>query len=213
MKPEDSKTIVKAIESSIPDQERVIALDRVMASIDVSAIKPRNTPGVKAESAEDFHQLDARDSRQHRRRRVWSPIKDNELKYLVNTNWDLFEHTDYKTYYLRVEQSWLKATALEGPWTAATDLPAAFKQLPANDNWADVMKSLPGKPFAGQRPKVFVSTAPAEMILTTGAPVYQSVKGTKLQWVSNTDSDIFRFGKDGDFYYVITGRWFKAPES
>ena len=28
---------------------------------------------------------------------------------------------------------------------------------------------------------------------------------------SNTDSDVFRYGKDGDFYYVITGRWFKAP--
>ena len=43
--------------------------------------------------------------------------------------------------------------------------------------------------------------------------MYQSVKGTKLQWLSNTDSDIFRNGKDGDFYYVITGRWFKAPKS
>jgi hypothetical protein len=211
MKPEDSKTIVKAIESSIPDDERVIGLDRVMASIDVSAIKPRNTPGVKSDPPKIFVSSTPAILVNIDGDVVWSPIKDNELKYLVNTNWDVFEHTAYKTYYLRVEQSWLKATALEGPWTPATDLPAAFKQLPANDNWADVMKNLPGKPFAAGRPKVFVSTAPAEMILTTGAPVYQSVKGTKLQWVSNTDSDIFRNGKDGDFYYVITGRWFKAP--
>lgn len=211
MKPDDSKAIVKAIESSIPDQERVIGLDRVMASIDVSAIKPRNTPGVKSDPPKIFVSSTPAILVNIDGDVVWSPIKDNELKYLVNTNWDVFEHTAYKTYYLRVEQSWLKAPALEGPWTPATDLPAAFKQLPANDNWADVMKNLPGKPFSGPRPKVFVSTAPAEMILTTGAPVYQSVKGTKLQWVSNTDSDIFRNGKDGDFYYVITGRWFKTP--
>ena len=212
MKPEDSKAIVKTIESSIPDQERIIALDRVLASIDVSAIKPRNTPGVKSDPPKIFTSSTPAILVNIDGDVVWSPIKDNELKYLVNTNWDVFEHTAYKTYYLRVEQSWLKAPALEGPWTAATDLPAAFKQLPANDNWADVLKSLPGKPFAaGQRPKVFVSTAPAEMILTTGAPVYQAVKGTKLQWISNTDSDVFRNGKDGDFYYVITGRWFRAP--
>jgi len=211
LKPEDSKQIVSAIEGSIPDEERVISLDRVMASIDVSAIKPRNTPGVKADPPKIFHSTTPAILVNIDGDPVWSPIKDNELKYLVNTNWDLFEHTEYKTYYLRVEQSWLKAPALEGPWTAVTDLPAAFKQLPANDNWTDVLKSLPGKPFAANaRPKVFVSTAPAEMILSTGAPVYQAVKGTKLLWVSNTDSDVFRYGKDGDFYYVITGRWFKS---
>ena len=49
------------------------------------------------------------------------------------------------------------------------------------------------------------------MILTTGAPVYQPVKGTGLMWVSNTDSDVFRMGKDGDFYYLVAGRWFTAP--
>ena len=54
MKPDDAKQIVSAIESSIPDEERVIGLDRVMASIDVSAIKPRNTPGVKMDPPKLF---------------------------------------------------------------------------------------------------------------------------------------------------------------
>jgi hypothetical protein len=32
-----------------------------------------------------------------------------------------------------------------------------------------------------------------------------------LLWVSNTDSDVFRFGKAGNFYYLVAGRWFSAP--
>ena len=134
------REVVATIDKTIPDGERVIALDRVLASIDVSAIKPRNTPGVKADPPKIFTSSTPAILVNIDGDMVWSPIKDNELKYAVNTNWDVFEHTASKTYYLRVEQSWLKATALDGPWTPATDLPAAFKQLPANDNWADVLR-------------------------------------------------------------------------
>ena len=33
---------------------------------------------------------------------IWSPIEANDLKFAVNTNWDVFEHTPTKTYFLRV---------------------------------------------------------------------------------------------------------------
>ena len=45
---------------------------------------------------------------------IWSPIKDNDLKFAVNTNWDLFQHAPTKTYYLRNDRRWLKATDAEG---------------------------------------------------------------------------------------------------
>ena len=58
---------------------------------------------------------------------------------------------------------------------------------------------------------MFVSTAPAELILLTGPPVYQPVAGTKLVWVGNTESDVFRLGPHGPVYYLVAGRWFSAP--
>jgi hypothetical protein len=30
-------------------------------------------------------------------------------------------------------------------------------------------------------------------------------------WISNTESDLFRMGKDGPVYYLVSGRWFRAP--
>ncbi len=36
---------------------------------------------------------------------IWSPIKDNDLKFAVNTNWDLFQHEPTKTFYLRNDDS------------------------------------------------------------------------------------------------------------
>src|SRR6516164_8139335 len=85
--------------------------------------------------------------------------------------------------------------------------------LPADENWKDVKSALPGKSLpASQVPKVFVSTMPAEMILLRGEPNYLTVGSTKLLWVSNTDSDVFRLGKTGTVYFLTAGRWFSAPD-
>ncbi len=36
------------------------------------------------------------------------------------------------------------------------------------------------------------------------------MNGTRLLWVANTDSDVFRLGKTGPVYFLISGRWFTA---
>ena len=44
-----------------------------------------------------------------------------------------------------------------------------------------------------------------------GAIAYKPVTGAgELQWVSNTEADLFRYGKMGDFYFLVAGRWFKS---
>ena len=45
---------------------------------------------------------------------IWAPIPQNDLKSAVNTNWDLFEHGPTKTYYLRNDKVWMKATDVKG---------------------------------------------------------------------------------------------------
>ena len=145
---------------------------------------------------------------------IWSPIKENDLKYAVNTNWDLFQHVPTSTFYLRNETGWLKTLDLaKGPWTPAGTLPGSFAKLPAEENWKDVKANLPGKAIAANAvPRVFVSNTPAELLLLAGEPRYAPVTGTGLLWVSNTDSDVFRLGKTGPVYYVVAGRWFSAPD-
>jgi hypothetical protein len=49
------------------------------------------------------------------------------------------------------------------------------------------------------------------MILMSGEPAYTSVSGTGLLWVNNTESDVFRMGQSGLFYFLVSGRWFSAP--
>jgi hypothetical protein len=210
---DQSREVVAEIDKGIPNDDRVIALDRVLANIDKSGVVPRNVEGVKADPPPVFFSKTPAVMVNIDGEPIWSPIKDNDLKYAVNTNWDLFQHTPTNTLYLRNNDSWLKATDVKGTWSPAGTLPASFKKLPAEENWKDVKANLPGKAVAASAvPKVFVSFLPAELILLTGEPAYQPVQGTGLLWVSNTESDVFRLGKTGSVYYLVAGRWFSAPD-
>ena len=192
-------TVVKEITASVPLNERVIALDRVLANMDTSQIIPRNVEGVKADPPPIFFSKTPAVLVNIDGDPIWAPIAQNDLKSAVNTNWDLFEHGPTKTYYLRNDTVWMKATDVKGPWTPAGTLPESFKKLPADDNWKDVTASLPGTSVsASQAAKVFVSLTPAELILLRGEPNYLAVPGAKeLLWVSNTESDVFRMGLKG----------------
>ena len=208
---EQVQGVVAAIEKAIPDDERVIALDRVLANLDKSQIVPKNVEGIKADPPAIFFSKTPAIIVNLDGEPIWSPIKENDLKYAVNTNWDLFQHGPTNTLYLRHNDTWLKATDVKGPWVAAGTLPGSFKKLPADENWKDVLAALPGKPVKAA-PKVLVTFTPGELILLTGEPSYLLVEGTGLLWVSNTESDVFRMGKTGPVYYLVAGRWFSAPD-
>jgi hypothetical protein len=207
------KTVVSEIASTVPLDERVIALDRVLANIDHSQIVPKNVEGLKADPPTIFFSQTPAVLVNIDGEPIWSPIPQNDLRSAVNTNWDLFEHGPSKTYYLRNERAWMTSSDVKGPWVPAGTLPGSFAKLPADENWKDVKSNLPGQKLsASQAPKVFVSFEPAELILLKGKPSYLTVAGTKLLWVNNTDSDVFRMGQTGPVYFLVAGRWFSAPD-
>ena len=208
------RTAVEEIVATVKPDDRVIALDRVLANIDTSQIIPKNVDGVKADPPTIFFSKTPAVLVNIDGQPIWAPIPQNDLTSAVNTNWDLFQHGPTKTFYLRNDKVWLKATDVKGPWMPAGTLPESFNKLPADDNWKEVKASLPGeKVSAKQAPMVFVSFQPAELILLRGEPSYLSVQGaTPLLWVSNTDSDVFRMSLKGDVYFLVAGRWFSAPD-
>jgi hypothetical protein len=205
------EAVVEEIDASVPREERVIGLDRVLASVDISQLTPRNVDGVRADPPVVFYRTTPAVLVNLDGEPIWSPTKDRDLRLAVNTSSDLVEHLPSSSYYLRVGAFWMKATDIEGPWTPAGRLPDGFLKLPDDDRWKNA-RAAGGRSPAGAPPAVLVSRRPAELIQLRGAPNYVPVAGTGLLWVSNTDSDIFRAGKTGPVYYLVSGRWFTAPD-
>ena len=211
--------VVTDLEQVMPSGQMMMSLDRVLGALDKSKIRPvskdtagGDAAGIKADPPEIFHSAKPAVLVIFDGPPVWSPVENVDLKFAVNTNWDIFEDPASKTFYLRNDNTWLKAAELKGRWIPAGKLPKSFSELPADDDWKDARANLPGRQIAANAvPVVFESFKPAELILLTGQPQYVPVKGTAALWVSNTESDLFRQGRDGSFYYLVAGRWFSAP--
>ena len=142
---------------------------------------------------------------------VLAPIAGTSLSFAVNTNWDMFFDNDTKTWYWLNDGGWLLARDVKGPWTPVATLPPAFSELPADASFAEVKKQIPGRRIgAADVPSIFVSTVPAEIIVTAGPPQFVRIAATSLEYVSNTDAALFRMA-GATYYYLVSGRWFSAP--
>jgi len=142
---------------------------------------------------------------------VFAPIENNTLKFGINTNWDVFYDEKNKKYYLRHNKQWLTSTDYKGPWALTTKLPSDLNKLPKNKNWDSVLKSLPAKKTSDNTAhKVLVSIEPAELIVTKGRARSVSINNTQLHYIKNTNSDLFYYINDEEYYFLTSGRWFKT---
>jgi hypothetical protein len=123
---------------------------------------------------------------------VLSDISKTNLKYVVNTTWPLFFDKSKSEYYLLVNNIWLSAGDLHGPWARVTKLSNEFTKLPDSGRFANVRKLIPPPQVANAIiPQVFYSTVPAEVILFDGQPTYTAIPGTQLVYANNTDCPVF----------------------
>ena len=208
----DESTEAKRLANLLfPKKPITLALDRVLTNLERTQIRAQDVQ-VKLDPPQIFYSeseavlvlLDGEP--------VLSPVKETDLLVVVNTNWDLFQQKGTSRWYLLEGDRWLESGDVRGPWGPAQAIPRDFSRL-TGDDWAEVRKHS-GGPGRSHRavPAVHVSTVPAEMILVSGAPKLESIGGTKLLYVTNTDSDLFLYTGEGMYYFLVGGRWFRAKE-
>lgn len=142
---------------------------------------------------------------------VFAPIGATGLTFAVNTNWNVVSDATTKITYLLINGSWYSAAAATGPYKPAGPLPVAFTKIPNDEDFKRLRASVPGKPLKpAEAPTIFVSTKPAEIIVSNGPLAYTAITGTNLEFANNTNSAVFRDKGKGTLYYLVSGRWFSA---
>jgi hypothetical protein len=197
----------------LPKQPTPVALDRILANIDRTKSEAKSVeassrpPHIFASQRPAVLVLIEGEP-------VLTPIEKTDLLYVVNTNWPLFFETgEPGMYYLLNGEAWLEAPDLKGPWKPVQKLPESFSKLPDTAGWKDVRSHLvPKEVKAGDVPAVFVSTGPAELIVTDGPPELTPIQGTTLFVVKNTKNELFMYGGDGSYYFLVAGRWLRSGD-
>jgi len=209
--PEQTAAIEERVRTTLAGlSSKTVPLDMVVASLRDSGEKPPSVP-LKNDPPAIFVSARPASLIVFDGEPVLAPIAGTPLSFAVNTNWDIFFDNDTKSWYWLNNGGWLNANDVKGPWSPAPSLPPAFSGLPSDASFAEVKKQIPGRRIgASEVPAIFVSTVPAEIIVTQGPPQFVRVPGTALEYVSNTDAALFRMS-GATYYYLVSGRWFSAP--
>ncbi len=202
--------LAEAARTLLPENATTLALDRLLAGVEASPLGTANVavsmePPIifVSERSAIIILLDGDP--------LFIPLADTDLSFDLNTNWDLFLHRPDSTYYLLNGDKWMTAAELDGEWFWTEELPETFWGLPPSEDWAEARLQMPPRRVFGQQaPTVFVSRRPAELILIYGTPKLVSIAETDLHYVENTDSDLFFHVGESRFYYLVSGRWFRA---
>ena len=143
-------------------------------------------------------------------------IPGSTLLRVVNTSALLAMDQSSGLYFLRVNGGWMQAPALTGPWTdvasTSTSLPALSNLLQQAQSDGNVQLYDPPATSSTPpaMPSIFVSTTPAELIITQGQPAFEPISGTQLLHASNTSSSLFMDIATQSYFVLISGRWFTA---
>ena len=141
-----------------------------------------------------------------------SPIKGaDNVSFVVNTNWDLYQEKSTNSYYLLYGDRWFSTSDLNSPFSATDTVPVQLRSLPKDGNWKQTLDSLPATPWDDLiPPRVLLSLEPAELIVTDGEPSLEMISDTGLSYVKNTANDLFKYGET--WYFLVAGRWFSTKD-
>jgi hypothetical protein len=228
--------LTKLLQTKLPNATKTVSLDRLLAATQaeeppVKGVEVKNDPPkIIISNKESVLVLIDGPAKLH-------DIEGTKLQRVINTKAILLFENDKKTYYLRVSDWWLQAPDLEGPWTYAKKLPDDMKKAEeyivaqtgaqtlqsgqsgkqpsptssAQSQTGEAPASQPSLKETGKNgpiPTVYVASGPTELIETRGDPVFKPIAGTGLEYAENTNGDLFRL--NGEYYVLISGRWFKG---
>jgi len=215
---EKEADLIAILEKRLPKVTKTMSLDRLEADLDTTdeelkGVPVKNDPPKVVIAKKPSVQVLIDGSPQLR------AVAGTKLQRVINTRSIILFEEDKKLYYLRVQDWWLEAKELSGPWKYSKKLPDDMKkaeeyivsQNQAQDPEGTKNKQQPSLKETGKKgdiPDVYVFYGPAELIELKGDPQFTAIPGTGLEFVSNTSGNIFRFA--ADYYILISGRWFKG---
>jgi len=209
--PELQGRYLALIRKHVPTVDKTVALDHLEANYAISeAVKKAETVAVKNDVPKIIYSATPALLVLVDGPPVLRAVPGFSVQRVINSTALILK--EGPIYYLNAFNNWYEtAEVVDGEWTLSLSSPAPLeqvKQAVMANNSLDLMP--PGANGASNTPRVFVSTVPAELVQTEGAPNLVPIEGTQLMQVQNSDNGLFFYAPNQRFYVLLSGRWFDA---
>jgi len=141
---------------------------------------------------------------------VLRPMPGLDVERVINTHALIVKARD--RFYINAWDRWYEANTIEGPWSVSAQPPPILEQAKQAAVAGNNVELMPAKAEAPEiTPTLYVSTVPAELIQTRGAPEFVPIEGTEIMQVKNSDNAVFLNMSDQQYFVLLSGRWFRGP--
>jgi len=149
---------------------------------------------------------------------VFNPLEGTSLKYVANSEDDIFLDTSTSNFFVLLSGRWYTASTLYGPWhyVLSNELPKSFGNIQITSVKAGVRVSIAGTDEAINAvltaglpliKKVKLSKTTLQ-IRYDGGPRFQNIPGSNMQYAINTQTPVVKDRMS--FYAVDKGIWYEA---
>lgn len=141
-------------------------------------------------------------------------VEGTGLERAMNTPFLMLRDPGSNAYYLDGGTRWFRGTGPKGPWEPASNVPGAAQRIAAKDledgGVSDSDLQDARREEQKRAPKILVATEPTELIVSDGPPVWEPIVPGELDAITNSESDVFRSPRDGRYWLVLSGRWYRS---
>src|SRR5215510_7262924 len=207
------------LQAKLPGKSRVISLDRLEAALAVAAsenksdavgLPVKNDPPriIFVTKPATLVLIDGPAK--------FKDVGGTDYQRVLNTRALIVLDGKKNKYYLSLMDGWMESSDLvAGPWSYSSKIPKDLKEITKNmqeqqKNKGTTLPSLKEANKQGKIPIIYVSLTPTELLVTEGAPQFEAIAGTKLEYVKNTTANIFRDPSTSEVYVLLAGRWFRS---
>ena len=139
---------------------------------------------------------------------VLQPTDAKDVEMIVNSPFLILKYKG--TFWLSNGSLWYESKSPLKGWTPQTNVPVPVSQT-AETLKSDNEEENETEENDSFHPEVIVSTVPAELIQTEGAPAFAAIPGTMMLYVTNTTDQIVMDIKSQTYFALLSGRWYSSP--
>jgi hypothetical protein len=200
------------LETGMPHLNINFSLDALLASLDVNTEEKSLSKGLNIDAPKIIYET----------RPSLLVVIDGEPMIRHNDDWgiDVVVNTPYTIvrdgngrFYLYGAKHWYEAPNATGPYVYVRTVPSGLGKVQRavdaaeNSNAGYVDSAAAADTLISN---IIVRTEPAELIQSNGEPVFAAIPGTGLEYIVNSGNDIFRVSASGQYYVLLSGRWYRS---
>lgn len=190
------------VEAAIPETGFEISMERLSSSLASAADVQKSLDGLKNDPPVILFENELAVLLMYDGEARYADIDDSPYERVLNTPFAVVRKKGSNDFFLSSGKFWYQASAPLGPWSATTSPPGDLVRMLENVATDDEGPDSP--------PLIVAADEPTELIVTDGAPDWQSLPGGELLYVKNTETAWLRELSTNNMYLLLSGRWFRA---